>query len=577
MPRIFLWFFWEYNMTEAMLGEGVLGGLVAQMGTVLAQAAEVPDYLSIGKIIGVLILIFPWLWLSPKLSKDALHVKASQPMWAAAILGAGAVGLLVWLLVPNYLVGLIIFVVLTAATFMGYVAYRNGRVDPDDRILTGNHLSHLFEKKEKVDVKPVTKIKLYDTHSRQVPPPGVGSSERDIVIYNFVQDFLFDMIWRRASEADIGPAGSSAVVKFMVDGTLTQRPPMSLTDSDALVQYLKAAAGMNLEERRRPQQGMVSLDIPGDVSSKVIVIAAGTTGGQRMQLRIQKQIVQTRLAELGMTKEVLARVKAATKAKGIVLVSGRSGTGVTSTLYSLLREHDSYTQQLVTFEKRPAIELENVTQTKYQSDTDLAGDLASALRRDYDVMMLDECAAPDAAATIAKAGDRVSVMLGIPAGDTFVALAKWLKLCGDTELALTHLRGILCQMLVRKLCLNCRESYTPDPQMLAKANLAGKEVGVFYRTPTKPRVDEKGVPILCQNCQGTGYFGRTAAFEWMELTDDIKALVFDGAKVDQIKAACRKKSMLYLQEQALTKVISGETSIQEVIRVSQQDKPAAAK
>jgi len=574
-------------MTEAMLGgaglgEAVLGGwlapLLAQANSPGSAAANlVPGgYMSLGKIIGVLILIFPWLWLAPKVSQDALKTKSSQPLWAGIILGAGAIGLLIWLMLPSYIVGLLIYVVLVTAVFLGYVAYRNGRVDTDDRILTGAHLSTLFEKKEKVIVKPTTKIKLYDVNSRQVPPPGAGATERDILVYNFTQDFFYDMLWRRASESDLVP-GSGMAVRFVIDGTLTSRPSMSITDGDAIIQYIKSIAGMTADERRRPQKGMISLDIPGDVSTKVVVTTAGTTGGQRMQLQIQKQIVQTRLAELGLSKEVLARVKAATKEKGILLASGRSGTGVTSTLYSLLREHDSFTQQLTTFEKRPAIEMENVTQNKYQDDKELASSLTSTLRHDYDVMMIDECIDPEAATIIAQAGDRISFMVGVSAGDTFVALAKWIKLCGDTELALTNLRGILCQLLVRKLCLNCREPYKPDPQMLAKANLAGREVDVFYRTPTKPRLDEKGVPILCQNCQGTGYVGRTAAFEWLELTDEIKQLVLDGVNASQIKAACRKKSMLYLQEQALAKVLSGETSIQEVIRVSQQEKPAAAK
>ncbi|MCL2700172.1 MAG: Flp pilus assembly complex ATPase component TadA [Phycisphaerae bacterium] len=563
-------------MTEAMLGEAMLGGLLAQAGAGGA-AGTMGGYISVAKVVGMLIFLFPWLWLAPKVSKDALKTKSSQPLWAGVVLGAGAIGMLCWLFLPYYFLGMLIYVILLAAVFLGYVAYRNGRVEEDDRILTSKHLSTLFEKKEKVDVKPVTKVRLYNADGKLVPPPTVGATERDILIYNFAQDFFFDMLWRRASEADIVPSGAGASVRFVIDGTLTPRPSMSVTDSDALVQYIKTAARMNIEERRRPQQGVVSLDIPGDTSTKIVVTSAGTTGGQRMQLRIQKQIVQTRLAELGMSKDVYTRAKAATKEKGIVLVSGRSGTGVTSTLYSLLREHDSFTQQLVTFEKKPVTELENVTQTRYQEASELAPALVSTLRRDFDVMMIDECGDAQAASTIAQAGERVSILLGISASDTFIALAKWIKLVGGSESALANLRGILCQMLVRKLCLNCREPYKPDPSMLAKANIAGREVDVFYRTPTKPKLDEKGIPILCQNCQGIGYFGRTAAFEWLEMTDDIKKLVLDGANASQIKAACRKKSMLYLQEQALAKVISGETSIQEVIRVSQQEKPAAAK
>jgi type II secretory ATPase GspE/PulE/Tfp pilus assembly ATPase PilB-like protein len=108
--------------------------------------------------------------------------------------------------------------------------------------------------------------------------------------------------------------------------------------------------------------------------------------------------------------------------------------------------------------------------------------------------------------------------------------------------------------------------------MLAKANIPAQRVDKFYQTPTEVRQDKDGNPVICPACQGSGYVGRTAAFELLEVTDDIRQLVAAVAPLPQIKAACRKNKMLYLQEQALLKVMSGLTSIQEVIRVTQQEK-----
>jgi type II secretory ATPase GspE/PulE/Tfp pilus assembly ATPase PilB-like protein len=129
---------------------------------------------------------------------------------------------------------------------------------------------------------------------------------------------------------------------------------------------------------------------------------------------------------------------------------------------------------------------------------------------------------------------------------------------------------VLCQILVRKLCPTCREEYRPDPQILAKANIPADKVESFYRTPTKPRLDEKGNPITCQTCQNTGYYGRIGVFELLQVTDEIRQMIAGGAALAAIKSAARKNKMLYLQEQALAKVIAGVTSIQEVIRVSQE-------
>ena len=128
-------------------------------------------------------------------------------------------------------------------------------------------------------------------------------------------------------------------------------------------------------------------------------------------------------------------------------------------------------------------------------------------------------------------------------------------------------------MLLRKLCTNCREAYRPDPQLLAKANLPADRIDKFHRPPTQPLTDEKGNPIVCPACQGMGYYGRTAVFELLEVTEELQELVTANASASQIKAACRKRNMLYLQEQGLRKVIAGVTSIREVIRVSQQAGP----
>jgi type II secretory ATPase GspE/PulE/Tfp pilus assembly ATPase PilB-like protein len=158
------------------------------------------------------------------------------------------------------------------------------------------------------------------------------------------------------------------------------------------------------------------------------------------------------------------------------------------------------------------------------------------------------------------------------ATDTFAALARWVRLCGNASTAAGPLRGILCQVLLRKLCPNCREAYPPNPEMLAKANLAASRVQKLYRPPTKPLMDEKENPITCPTCQGSGYLDRTAVFELLEVTEEIRQMIVGGGSLAQIKAACRKSRMLYLQEQALRRAIEGTTSIQEIIRVWQPEK-----
>ena len=547
-------------MVEPTTGLSILG----VMPPCLAEI----EYFSLAKIVAMLVLLFPWLYLAPKLSKDALDLRLSQTLWAGLTLGAGALGVLIWLLTPYFIVGTIVYLVLVSASMLSYLTYRNKHVQPEQRI-GPDSLNRLFQKSKKTQTASVvTKVKIYDHNSRIVAPSPTWSNA-DVQAYNQLQSFLYEVLWRRASEADVSPDGDRARVRLVIDGTVLDGPEMDLAQSEAMIQFLKPLGGMNAQDHRRPQKGMMSVDL-AQGATEVVLATAGSTGGQRLQVRVRQEIIQTRLGELGMSDEVLASIREMCKQPGLVLVSGRGGSGVTSTLYSLLREHDSFTQQIVTFEKTPAVEMENVTQNRYENDDLLADALSSALRRDPDVVMLDACPDSKTAEIIVEAASRKAILLGQSASESFVALAKWVKLCGQPQTAMRDLRGVLCQILVRKLCPTCREKYRPDPQILAKANIPADKVESFYRTPTRPRVDEKGNPVTCQTCQNTGYYGRTGVFELLEVTDEIRQMVAGGAALAAIKSACRKNRMLYLQEQALAKVIAGVTSIQEVIRVTQE-------
>ncbi len=456
-------------MVEPIIGLSIVG-VMPPDPTQLAEGG----YFSIAKIITMVVLLLPWLHLAPKISKDALNLRLSQPFWAGLALGSGAIGVLIWLLTPWFFVGMIVYLVLVSASMLGYLTYRNKHVQPGQRIGPEN-LGGLFQKNKKAQTAaPVTKVKIYDCNSRIVAPSPTWSST-DVQAYNQLQSFLYEVLWRRASEADVSPDGERARVRLVIDGTLTDGPEMDLAQSEAMIQFLKPLGGMNAQDHRRPQKGMMSVDL-AQGATEVVLATAGSTGGQRLQVRVRREIIQTRLPELGMSTEVLASVREACKQPGLILVSGRGGSGTTSTLYSLLREHDSFTQQIVTFEKSPAVEMENVTQNRYETDDQLAAALTSALRRDPDVIMVDSCADPKVAEVVAEASKTKAVSLGVSAGDTFVALAKWVKLCGQSQSAMQNLRIVLCQILVRKLCPTCREKYRPDPQILAKANIPADKV-----------------------------------------------------------------------------------------------------
>jgi len=545
------------------------------MPEILAAVPEPGGYVSLAKVICMLVLVLPWLAACPWISKDAKRLHLGQTTWSLVTLGGGAAGLLIWLVVPHFLVGLVVYLLAAGGCLLTYVLVRNARVPDDAKVLTGDHLAGLFDKSRRPDQKlqAFSFVKIYGAAGRIIQPPDPGAASPDeIHAYNQAQTLLREIVWRRASEADLSPAGQRARLLLVIDGVPVEQRAPSVDEAEDAIQLLKEHGGMSVEERRKPQQGRLAVDLDGR-HVDLDLTTAGSTTGQRIQFRVQQEAVRTHLDELGMSEDMLQRVRELlARPHGLIIASGRPKNGVTSTLYSMLREHDAFMQLLYTLERKPDVDLENITQQAYDDPGKLPAALASALRRDPNVVLVDECPSTKVAEVVVAAAEGKAILLGMRAPDTFTALAKWVKLAGDPRAALKGLHAVLCQVLLRKLCEACREPYRPDPSVLAKANLQGQKVDRFYRPRREPPKDEKGNPIICQACQGSGYVGRTAAFELLELNDDIRELIVSGATVSQIKAACRKQGMLYLQESALQKVMRGETSVQEVIRVSKDAK-----
>ncbi len=549
----------------------------------LAQAQLSGQYVSPAKLIFMFLLTVPALALGPWVYQDTKRVRLPRATWSALVLGSYILGLLFWLLVPIYFVGLLFYLVLAGGGFLSYVLYRNSKVEDRYRVLTAEHISSLIKgkggksRKRPKEEGPEQRCKIYGADSSLVHPPAPQGEDEEVNAqrlrgFNLAQRVLFDVVWRRASEVDIVPHKQQSTVRYIIDGVTTERPPMPVADSEALAQFLKSIARMDTEERRRPQQGTIAVEVTQGQQEDVSVRTAGTTTGQRIQIRVVEEAVHTDLAKLGMSEEVLAKVLELSNGPGLIIVSGQPHSGVTSTLYSLIKTQDAFVHHLITLEKDSVIDLENITQNDYENSESLAKAVTSALRRDPDVLLIDRCKTPEAAEIIRDASEDHLIFLGENASDTFTALAKWIKLCSSQPNAIDHLKAVTCQILVRKLCENCREPYRPDPNLLAKANLPSEGIDKFYRPPTKPLTDEKGNEYTCPACQGSGYMGRTAVFELLEVTDELRKLIHSGATLTQIKSICRKNKMLYLQEQALRKVIQGTTSIQEVLRASEAKK-----
>jgi type II secretory ATPase GspE/PulE/Tfp pilus assembly ATPase PilB-like protein len=518
--------------------------------------------------------------------------------------GAGAAGVVGWVLLPWFWIGLALFVVLFGAAIAHYAfTVYNPRVPPTQAILTPAHFKRLGKPKEKgagavVSSKKVggsnatpasdasEKVRLKGANGK-TPAWPTAANER--AAYQALQDLVFEMIWRRAAmvRMDLVPQQPLKIV-YRIDGFERAREPIAAEAAPLVFRLFKQIAGMDPEEHRRPQPGRFKASIgAGEVEQKVDFDAksSGSTAGQRMTMRLLTESARFRPPALGLTKGQLATVEQFVgETRGVVVCSGPKDSGLTSTLYAILRTHDAFMQHIHTLEINKDMDLENVTQHVYDgqaSGVTFGKKFKSVLRSEPDICMAGDM--PDAetatsAAAAARAGKKL--YLGMAAKDTFDALRRYLEGVGDNALAASGLVGVINQRLIRILCTACRKGYKPDPKLLKKGNLPMDENRPFYRPPNPGELatDKQGNPAACPVCQGTGYVGRTGVFEVLPLDKELKALIAKGTPLATVKVEARKKGLLYVQEVALRKVYEGITSINEVLRVTKDETaPAATK
>jgi type II secretory ATPase GspE/PulE/Tfp pilus assembly ATPase PilB-like protein len=554
----------------------------------IAALPEQGGYFNPLGILLFLVMVILWAYSAAWVPADIKKIRVPLQFWIMPVFASGALCLIIWLLLPWLWLGFLIFALLYGPVIIAYVVSRNRRVAPAQTVLSAAHLTRLTKGSkttvvETTDSKERTRI---SDHTGETPSWPKDPAEH--AGYQALQDLLFDAIWRRASEVrlDLIPQQPVKVV-YKVDGVDRAREPIESESGTSILGHLKRISGMNPEEHRRPQSGHFHASIgaggEAEKSVEIEVKTSGSTAGQRALLRLIGEESRFRIPDLGFTKEQqLVFEKIVSRPKGIIVVSGPRAAGVTSTLYAVLRSHDPFMQNIHTLESPPSMDLENITQHKYDKgdgSVSFGKRFRSLLRTDPDVAVAGDTPDPETltcSAAAARQGKKL--YLGMTARNSFSALRNYLQGVGDNTLAAATLVAIINQRLVRILCSDCRRAYKPDPALLKKGNLPTGGNRPFYRppTPNELEVDKHGNQLICPVCQGSGYLGRTAIFEMMVMDKELRVHLAKGTAPPAFKAEVRKKGMLYLQEVALQKVYDGITSINEVLRVTKDTSSRSA-
>jgi len=380
-------------------------------------------------------------------------------------------------------------------------------------------------------------------------------------IIKLVNHVFGQAVKSQASDIHIEPYQQHLQVRFRLDGVLHNvlSPPRRL--HAAIVSRIKVMARLDIAEKRLPQDGRMEVKI-GERLVDVRVSCLPTAFGERVVLRLlEKSGKLLSLEEVGLTSAALAEMKKLLQlSHGIILVTGPTGSGKTTTLYAALSYINSPDRNILTIEDPIEYQLDGIGQMQVNPKINLtfASGLRSMVRQDPDVILVGEIRdreTADIAIHAALTGHLVFSTLHT--NDAASAVTRLIDMDIEPFLVSSAVQAIIAQRLVRVLCPHCKEPYEPEEAQWTELGLEKDTLGPIFRA--------KG----CEKCLETGYRGRTGIYEFLRMTESIKGLVLQTSDSNQIGRAARKEGMVSLREDGIQKVIEGKTTISEVLRVTQ--------
>ena len=545
------------------------------MPEILASSIDFGGYVSIVKLIIFLGLFFPLFPLLSWIHNDAESIEERSLLWTGMILGSAAAAILIWLVVPFFIVGMLFYIAAVGASAYAYIKSRNEQVMETEKVLTAEHIKGLLHHtKAEKETEEDAKFVFVTANKNEVPVPEPKTP--DFYGYKTAYTLIGDAIWRRVTDIILLPGQEGYTCFYYIDGIAIKQPVISREQADYLIKFVKQLGNLDTNEKRKPQKGIFKIRKEKD-DSEWQISTAGSTAGEQVKINQKTRQNLTKLDELNLPPEQLEQLAEMRNIKqGVFLVSGPAKSGLTTTFYALLRNHDAFLNNISTLERDQSGELPNITQTVFSPSDSGTNSFAKKLdlivRMGPEIIGVAGCTDKDTAKfCCTTARHNKLVYLTMEADSILSALGKWLQMVEDSGTALGSLVGITNQRLIRKLCEECREAYTPDPELLKKFNIPADKAKAFYRAG-KVQFDKHGKPVPCKNCQGTGYFGRMPVFEVIRINDQIRKSIMNLKSMSEIARQFRSAKMLYLQEQMLKKVLAGTTSINEMVRVLSKQK-----
>jgi general secretion pathway protein E len=404
-------------------------------------------------------------------------------------------------------------------------------------------------------------------------------------IIRWVNALMFNAVKERASDIHIEPGEKEVIVRYRIDGVLYETRRAARQFIPSIISRVKIMAGLNIAEKRLPQDGRIRRKIAGKDIDMRVATAPTVKGGERITIRLlDRETVLHDLADIGFGDDHLAQMNdLIQRPHGILLVTGPTGSGKTTTLYACLAKINSPDLNILTIEDPVEYQLDGISQVAVNEKIDLtfATGLRSFLRHDPDVIMVGEIRDLETSEIAIQASLTGHLVLStIHTNDAAGAITRLVDLGVQPFLVASSLMALLAQRLVRRLCRECRETYRPSDVDLASLGInpadfySGSLRQIYFKgagDPPPPGMLYRAREGGCQACLNAGYKGRTAIYELLMIDDQIRQLAIKNADAGTIKRAAMEAGMRTLREDGAHKVLAGMTSAAEVMMITTGD------
>ncbi len=420
------------------------------------------------------------------------------------------------------------------------------------------------DKKNAVDVSQI----LSEVQESDVQVEKKASEEVDLEkeagespVIRYVNYIIQTASKEGASDIHIEPGEKKLKVRFRIDGELYEmmNPPVSM--ASAITSRLKIMANLDISERRLPQDGRIRCTVQGrklDLRMSTLPVAAGEKTVMRI---LDTRSISVKLEDLGFDADTLTIWKGLVELPhGIVLVTGPTGSGKTTTLYASLRQLDKNSMNVSTVEDPIEYHLDGITQTQTHEKIGMtfAKALKALLRQDPDVIMLGEIRDHETAVTAVQAALTGHLVLStLHTNDAPSSITRLVNIGLEPFLVAAAVNGVLAQRLLRRLCPHCKQETTPTEQMKEFLEIQGMNTEKLWT--------HKG----CDKCRNTGYSGRVGIYELLRVDDTLRDMIVRSPNVSELRRFCTERGMANLRSDGLKKAATGQTSVEEVLRVTE--------